>query len=443
MPTKVKELTDAAVRKLRHASVKGVIDTEGETNSGRFRKKAIGEPVLAKHAVGGIAGLNLYCAPPRNGEDIGARSWVFRTLIGGKRREIGLGAYPDVSLSKARELAREIKEQINQGIDPLAEKKTKQAQLRESQANKETFEDIALQYVQKKAVSFKESSRFKQKQKLENQLKNYVLPLIGKKLPHEIEVRDVVKVLEPIWLEKHETASRVRIHIEGVLSMAKAKAKASDAALFRDNPAKWESLKPILPEPKTIHKVQHLAALDVSDIQNFMKQIKAREGASFRMLEFIILTAVRFNEASGAQWQEMDLNRKIWRIPAERMKAGKAHSIPLSDQAIELLQSMNPKESGLIFTNSKGTALSDVSVSKIPKKLGHNVTTHGFRTTFKDWSRQPATYNHPPYDDDHTELCLAHINSSSTRAAYARDEVIEERRPIMNDWADFIAELVS
>ena len=437
MPKVAAVLTDAAVRKLKHGTIKGKIDTDSTQKL--YRVKDIGEACVAYHPVGGVPGLLLRCAPPTSDGVRGARSWILRMRTGVKRQEFGLGGYPEVSLSEARDLAREMRKQIKNGIDPLAEKTALRAQRKALQPKIKTFADYAIEYVDRKNLEFKETSRFKQRQKLENQLKTYVLPFIGGKLPHEIEVTDVLQVLEPIWIEKHETASRVRIHMEGIISMAKAMARKEDLHLYGDNPASMENLKnTTLPKSNKVHKVKHHEALEIDALPGFMRELSQHEGVSYRALEFIILTAVRSGEARGARWEEIDFANKVWTVPTIRTKTGSDdHRVPLSDEAIKVLERMNPKTTGLIFTNSKGTALSDVSVSKIVKKFGGNATVHGFRSTFKDWSRKPGTYNHVPYDDDHTEECLDHNNKTSTQSAYARDDVLEERRPIMQDWAKY------
>lgn len=437
MPKKVRtELTDVQVRRLKHGTIKGAVDA-GD-GSGRSRKRSVGEPCVAYHAVGGVSGLYLQCRPPRPGNDMGSRSWILRTTVGGKRRDIGLGGYPDVTLKMAREYARELKHRIRtEGFDPVDHKRQLNEQLRQQQAQAVTFADLAQVYVNKKAEGFKETSRADQKRRLEYQLSEYAFPFIGNKAVGDITTADVIALLEPIWLSKHETASRVRIHVKRILDMAIA-----EDLLKGDNPADPARLdNSRLTEKKAVRKVQkvqHLKALPASEAPTFWRKLQSAEGMGAKALQLLILTAVRSGEVRGALWEEFDLEAAVWRIPADRMKSGLAHTIPLSSEAVELLRSIPRTDEHVFPSTGKHGILSDVMVSKVPKKLGYDVTAHGFRSTFKDWSRSPGTFNHRPYDDDHTELCLAHVNSTGTRAAYARDEVLGERRPIMQDWAKYV-----
>lgn len=425
------------VRRLKHGTVKGAVEKGG--GSGRSRKREVGAPCTAYHAVGGVSGLYLQCRPPQPGNDIGARSWILRATVGGKRRDIGLGSYPDVSLKMAREYARELKHRIKtEGFDPVEHKRQVKEQLRQQQAKAVTFQELAEVYIRKRVEGFKESSRASQKRRLEYQLGTYAFPYLGNRPVSAITTADVVRMLEPIWLEKHETANRVRIHTKRVFDLAIA-----EGLLTGDNPADPARLdNSRLTEKKAVRKVQkvqHLKALPVAEAPAFWRKLQQVEGMGAKALQLIILTATRSGEARGARWEEFDLDAAVWRIPADRMKTGLAHSIPLSDQAVELLRSIPRTDEHVFPSTGKHSILSDVMVSKVPKKLGYDVTAHGFRSTFKDWSRSPATYNHRPYDDDHTEIALAHVNSTGTRAAYARGEVLEERRPIMQDWADYVA----
>lgn len=437
MPKKAQELGDAAVRRLRHGFIKGVVDTD--SNDKRYRKKDVGEPCPAYHAVGGVAGLVLCCLPPRGDGEIGPRSWVLRVSIGGKRRELGLGGYPDVTLAQARSKAREIKEKIANGIDPLAERKAARDKLRALQVKGDTFQDIATKYMARKVLGYKESTRLRQHQKMQTLFNNYVFPHIGDMPPAEIETRNILEVLEPIWTDKHPTAVRVRIHLEAVLSMAKVLAPKADQAKFGDNPAKWEHLKnTTLARSDAVHTTEHHKALEVARVPEFMSKLVEKGDTAHKALAFSILTASRPSEARGARWEEIDFDRKVWVVPAERMKGRKRHTVPLSTHMIDLLMSIGPEEQGFVFMGLNGKEISASSMNRVPKRLGYDVTLHGFRSAFIDWTRQPSAFNHVAYDTDHAELCAAHVNSSSTRAAYARDEVVEERRPIMQDWSDFI-----
>lgn len=388
-----------------------------------------GTPYTTVHPVGGVSGLLLQCTPS------GAKSWILRYTTGEtltsstgkpylKRRDHGLGAYPEVTLSKAREKAADIKEKLRQGVDPLAEKKLIRSAILREQAKAITFEQVAQEFIIKKAKEFKTA---KQVQKLENHLKNYAYPHIGKLVVADIERAHIETMLKPVWETKNETASRVRMYVERILDLAGVKGLRSG-----DNPARWKgNLDLSFPARDKVAKVKHYAALPVPDLPGFMGKLTPIETMGAKALQFTILTAGRSGEIRGATWEEIDFKERIWTIPTERMKAGRQHKVPLSPAAISLLESM-PRMSNYIFANNKGGPISDVTISKVPKTLGHNVTAHGFRSTFKDWARK-----HTAYADEVSELQLAHVNDDKTRAAYARDELLDKRRQLMNEWQNY------
>ena len=410
MPKKVKELSELQVRRLSF----GVSSNNSENPS----------PCRAYHAVGGVAGLLLQCSPPSTSSGIVPRSWRLRVKVGDKRRDIGLGGYPDVTLAGAKEAARHIRAGIKLGNDPIISKKEAASRLKSQQAKAVTFSDLAKEYVTKKAKEFK---TLKQSQKLENHLLTYVYPFIGNMIVCDIGRADIEQILKPIWETKNETASRVRLSVERILDLAAAKG-------LRDgyNPARWKgNLDLSFPARSKIAKVTSYKALQVKAIPQFAAKLKTMQSQGARALQFIILTAARSGEARGAQWAEIDLKKRIWTVPADRMKSGKDHVVPLSDSALELINSI-PRISKYVFPNASGKMLSDVSVSIVPKKLGYDVTAHGLRSSFKDWCRL-----HTSYADEVSELALAHVSSDSTRAAYARDSLLDKRRLLMNDWAKF------
>ena len=370
------------------------------------------------HAVGSVAGLCLQVS------ESGAKSWILRTMVGEKRKEIGLGGYPDVSLAQARGKAREIKEQIRKGIDPVAERKAKRSELIAQQALLVNFKMVAAEYITKKSKEFKTD---KQTQKLSNHMKNYVYPFIGNMVISDISRAHIVNLLEPIWETKNETASRVRLHVERILDLAGVKGLRQG-----DNPARWKgNLEHTFADRNKIAPVKHLNALPVKDMAKFWQLLTDDTTQGSKALQFIILTACRSGEARGASWEEIDLAKKVWTIPAERMKGGKAHKVPLCATAIELLQSL-PNQQGPLFTNARGGAITDVTISKTPKRLGYDVTAHGFRATFRTWAQEFTSYA-----DEVCELALAHVNDDKTRAAYARSQLLEKRRLLMNDWEHF------
>lgn len=398
----VPEMSDAAVRRLR--------DRDGKA---------------AVYAVGGVPGLLLVCKPPVNANALGSRSWVLRVVVGGKRRDIGLGGYPGVTLSQARQQARDYREQIRQGIDPLAERKSRQSALIAQQAKAVTFDEVAREYLAKKSAEYKPGSR--QAQRLAGHIE-YAAATIGKMTVADIDRAHIVKILEPIWKTKNETASRVRLHTERILDLAGVKGLRSG-----DNPARWRgNLDLTFPARARVGKAESHRALPVNEMTSFWQTLSAAETVSAKALQFLILTAARSGEARGARWDEIDLTAKLWTIPAERMKAGREHKIPLSNTAVELLESM-PRLDEYAFTGPRGKPLSDVAVAKALRVAGSDATVHGFRATFRTWAQKFTAF-----PDEVCELALAHVNTDATRAAYARSELLDKRRLLMNEWERFI-----
>lgn len=415
MPKKAKVLTAVEVARFRHGTI---------TGTQPLSKRSIGDPCPAYHAVGDPAGLILQCRPPIEEMVIGSRSWIFRTKVGDKRREFGLGGYPDVSLADARAKAKRIKEAIASGVDPATEKKAKRSALIREQAKAVTFESLADEYVNKKAKEFKTT---KQVQKLKNQLISYAYPYIGKMVVADIERIHIEKMVRAIWETKTETANRLRLHVEKILDLAEVKKLRAG-----ENPARWSgNLELSFPARGKVSRVNHYAALPVTQLPELFEKLKVQNWMGARALEFLILTAARSGEIRGAMWSEVDLDKKIWTIPADRMKAGKIHRVPLADAAIAVLEK-TPRLSNYLFTGGRGAMLTDATISKVPKRIGYQVTAHGFRSTFKDWCRL-----HTAYPDEVSELALAHVGTDSTRAAYARDELLDKRRLLMNEWAQF------
>lgn len=410
MPKKVKEMSATEVRRLTCSVGKD------------------GLPFNTFHAVGGVSGLHLQVTPS------GARTWILRTIIGGKRRKVGLGGFPDVSLADARQRAREVKEKIAQGIDPIEERKAARRALVAAQLSTVTFADAMRDYIDMKAKEFRNP---RQRQQWENSLNTYAVPHIGNVPVREIELPHIKAVLDPIWQEKTETANRVRARMENILGWCAIHGYRSN-----ENPAKWQGyLDEVYPSPEKIKKKGHHSALDVDELPTFMGSLKKRTGTAARALEFLILTASRTNEVigdkrigkAGITWQEIDFKNKVWTVPADRMKTGKAHRVPLTAAAVALLKGIEPgTPSDLVFPGPKGDIPSNNFLSALLKRMDQPVTAHGFRSTFKDWARE-----HTAYADEVSELALAHVNSDATRAAYARSELIDKRRLLMNDWEKF------
>jgi integrase len=392
MPKKAKELSATEVRRLN-------------------------KPGL--HAVGGVAGLLLQVTPT------GATSWILRTMVGNKRRDIGLGGFPDVPLAQAREKARETKEQIKQGIDPVEQRKAARDALIAAQAKALSFKEAAIQCHKARAAEFRNA---KHARDWMSSLERYAFPAFGSLPVADVDLPHVLKALQPIWESRTETATRVRQRIEAVLAWATVSKYRSG-----DNPARWSgNLDAVLPRPAKVSKVKHHRALPWQEIPGFMADLRKMDGMGARALEFAILTAARSGEVRLATWGEIDLGAKLWTISGERMKAGKPHKVPLSDDAMKLLKEL-PRMGVHVFTAPRGGALSDMSISAVTRRMKVDAVPHGFRSSFKDWARSSTAY-----PDEVSELALAHVNSDATRAAYARDELLPKRTNLMRDWCRYI-----
>jgi integrase len=393
MPKKAPELSAVEVRRLTHPGL---------------------------HAVGGVAGLLLQVTPS------GARSWVLRATVGAKRRDIGLGGFPDVPLAQARERAREARDQIRQGIDPVEQRRAARDALRLAQAKHMSFEQAARKWFATMEPQWRGNKRrFNAIRRMEK----HAFPQIGSMPVDAIELPHVRNVLEPLWQEKTETAQKLRYTLESVFDWAIASGYRK-----ADNPAAWKgNLKAVLPNAAKVRKVKHHRALPWQEVGAFLQALRQREGISARALEFLVLTAARSGEVREATWEEIDLAARLWTVPGDRMKGGKTHRVPLSDEAVKLLESL-PRFEGnnFVFPAPRGGALSDMSLSAVCKRMEVDAVPHGFRSSFKDWARSSTGY-----PDEVSELALAHVNSDATRAAYARDELLPQRARLMAEWARF------
>lgn len=382
--------------------------------------KRAGVPGL--HFVGGVHGLALQVTGG------GAKSWILRVPIGGKRREMGLGPYPEVTLAKAREKAREARELIRSGVDPIQRQREAASALRAEAAAALTFDDCAASYIKAHEAGWR---NVKHAQQWRNTLNTYASPVFGSLLVRDVALPHVMAALEPIWTTKNETASRLRSRIELVLDWATARG-------MRDglNPARWRGhLDKLLPKPSKVKKPEHHAALPVGKVGAFMVELRKVEGMGARALEFTILSAARSGEVRGAKWSEIDLRAKVWTIPAERMKAGKEHRVPLSAQALALLKALPRIDAAeLVFPSPKGAALSDMTLTAVTRRLKVNAVPHGFRSTFRDWVAERTHYPR-----EVAEMALAHTIGDKVEAAYRRGDLFEKRRHLMTEWADFLS----
>jgi len=390
-----------------------------------------------RHAVGGVAGLYLYV----NGN---ARSWVLRMKVAGRRREAGLGAYPEVRMAIAREVAAEFRAAVRDGRDPFAEREERRRALVEAQARAITFQKAARLTHKAKSPEFRSD---KHQRDWINSLVNWAFPVLGNVPISEVDRGHVMRVLEPIWTDKTETATRVRQRIEAVLDWAKVSGYREG-----DNPAAWRgNLEALLPRPRKVRKIEHWPALPFVQVGDFMRSLRERDGLGARALEFIILTVARSREIRYSVWTEIDLQAALWTIPADRMKAGKPHSVPLSPPAVALLKSLaRDRDDAFVFPGARGMPISDATITAAIKRMhkderkagrlgwvdpssGRRITAHGFRSAFKDWARSCTRYA-----DEISELALAHVHDDKTRAAYARDELLPQRRELMREWATYV-----
>jgi integrase len=371
------------------------------------------------HAVGGVAGLALQVT------DRGARSWILRATVGGKRRDMGLGGFPDVTLAGAKHKAREKRDQIDKGIDPIADKLAKKSALAAAVAGAMTFSEATAAFIAAKESEWKNA---KHGQQWRNTLATYVEPVIGSVYVGSIGLEHILRVLEPIWTTKTETASRIRGRIEIVLDWAKVRGYRKG-----DNPARWRGhLDKILAQPGKVKNVEHHAALPWREIGDFMVKLRDQSGSAARMLELAILTATRSGEVRGATWSEIDLPGAVWTIPAARMKAKKEHRIPLSDAAVKMLKAL-PRDGEFVFLSPTGKPFTDDVMSKLLGGMGRgDLTGHGFRSTFRDWAGETTAYPR-----EVIEHALAHQLKDKAEAAYARGSLFDKRRRLMDEWAKF------
>ena len=375
------------------------------------------EPGL--HFVGGVAGLAMQVSTSA------ARSWILRVTIAGKRREMGLGGFPDVTLAGAKEAARSARLKIKDGIDPIEDAKSKRSILCAARAVSMTFSEAAAAYIAVKEVEW---TNVKHAAQWRSTLETYAYPVVGKILLRDIEQSHVMRILEPIWLVKNETASRLRGRLEKIMSWAAARGFRSG-----DNPARWGGhLEVLLPSPGKVQKTVHHPALPFDELGAFMVRLRQQSGAGARALEFAILTAVRSGEVRGATWSEVNLNEAVWIIPAERMKAKREHRAALNAEAVALLEAL-PRTSEVIFQNRKGGILSDMTLTADLKRMERtDITAHGFRSTFRDWCSERTNYPR-----DVAEMALAHTIGDKVEAAYRRGDLFEKRRLMMRDWGRF------
>jgi integrase len=364
----------------------------------------------------------------------GGRSWVFRfkSPTTGKERYMGLGPASDVSLAAARDAAQAARALIRQSIDPIENRLAQRATAKAEASRSVTFRAYAEGYITRMESGWKNE---KHRQQWTNSLKTYAFPLIGQTPIADIDTADVMRVLTPIWNNKPETASRVRGRLEMILTAAKAEGLRTG-----DNPAAWrERIKPLLPSKRKVRAVVHHPALPYSLLPKFMASLREDQSDSALLLRFIIATVARYNEGGFADWSEIDGEQKLWTIPGVRMKGDrpdKPHVVPLTDVAMNVLDVARERSerNGLIFPGMRrGKPISDVSLAKaIARHTDEKATTHGFRSTFRDWAGDMTNFPR-----EVCEQALAHVIADETEAAYRRSDALAKRRLLMNEWAGF------
>ncbi|EKE75527.1 integrase family protein [Oceanibaculum indicum P24] len=362
---------------------------------------------------------------------LGGRSWLFRYTLEGRAREMGLGAVGTVSLAEARAKAADVRKLLATGVDPLADRQAKKREAEAAKTRMKTFKECATAYIAAHEPGWRNP---KHRQQWKNTLYTYAYPILGDQAVGEVDLPLVLSVLEPIWTEKPETASRVRGRIEAILDWATVRGLRSG-----DNPARWRGHLDKLLVPKTkIRRVRHHPAMPYDALPAFMVHLRARDAVAAQALEFIILTAARTSEALEAVWSEVDLDNAVWTVPGERMKAGRPHRVPLTRQALAVLEKarmIRDEENGdYVFPGWKtGRPLSNMSLAMLLRRMDiEDLTVHGFRSTFRDWAAEQTSFAR-----EVAEMALAHAISDKVEAAYRRGDLFEKRRRMMQAWADF------
>jgi integrase len=358
------------------------------------------------------------------------KSWLFRYMRRGRARGMGLGPLHTITLAEARLKALDCRKQLFNGVDPLDARHAQRKAAQQACVPSLSFRECADQYIQAHRASWKNEKHATQ---WESSLSNYAYPVMGDMPVADIDTEEVMRVLEPIWITRTSTASQLRGRIESVLAWASVRR-------YREgmNPARWKGhLDQLLPRPSKVQKTVHHAALPYGEAPAFMGTLLAQESLSAAALRLVILTASRTNEVLGACRSEFDLPAKLWTIPPERMKAGREHRVPLSTDAIALVKTLlDASSSEFVFPGQKkGQPLSRLAMLLLLKRMKrHDLTVHGFRSTFKDWARETTQY-----PNEVSEAALAHAIGDQTEAAYARGDLFHKRAGLMQDWADYLA----
>jgi integrase len=357
-----------------------------------------------------------------------SKSWIFRYSMHGRRREMGLGPYPAIGLAEARELAAKARALAKSGTDPITARSEAEAERRLSSSRAITFKTGMELFLKTNKAGWRND---KHKAQWSSSLERYAIPTIGKLSIATVGITEITRILEPIWADKVETASRLRGRLERILDWARVRGYRTG-----DNPARWRgNLDKILPARRKVSKVRHHAAVPIDELPAVYQRLECSRGVASLALRFIILTAARASEVTGARWDEIDIPGRVWTVPAHRIKSSRVHRVPLSKQAIVLVQQAeDAKCSPLVFPSPiPGKALSLTSLSKaLAAAHGGNATTHGFRSTFRDWASERTNFPR-----EVAEMALAHVIGDKVEAAYRRGDLFAKRSAMMERWAEF------
>jgi integrase len=365
----------------------------------------------------------------KDGRSARSKNWLFRFERHGRERQMGLGSINTLSLAEARAAARECRKALLEGRDPIEARRKSRHQAKLESARSVTFRQCAESYIKAHSIGWKNAAHAAQ---WPSTLASYVYPIIGNLPVAAIDTALVLKCVEPIWTEKPETAGRVRGRIETILDWAKARDYRAG-----DNPARWRGhLQNLLPHRSKLQRTRkHHAALPYTDAPAFMAELRARNDISSRALEFTVLTASRTSETIGAKWSEIDLAEKLWTVPAERIKGGRIHFVPLANRVVELLESL-PRVEGCDFVfaggRNRNAPLSNMAMLELMRGMRPGFVPHGFRSTFRDWAGDRTNYQR-----ETIETALAHAVEDETEAAYRRSTAVDKRRRLMTDWARY------
>jgi integrase len=369
-------------------------------------------------------GGGLYLCVGRNG----AKRWTFRFTLNGAAHEMGFGGLNKVRLADARKKASDARLLLSEGRNPLVHKQENATERATAEKQRlMTFDQCAEAYISAHEIAWKNE---KHRQQWRNTLATYASPVFGDLPVGDVNTDRVLKVIEPIWSKKAETASRVRGRIEVILDWARVRGYR-----FGENPARWRGhLSHLLPSRNKVRAVKHHAALSYTEISSFLEALRATDGAAALALEFLILTAARTSEVIYASWSEVDVKKQIWIVPAERMKTRREHRVPLSAAAVAVLTRAKDLEGDYIFPGRAPDApLSNMALLMLLGRMNHgHITAHGFRSTFRDWAAEQTSFS-----NEVVEMALAHAIESKTEAAYRRSDLFEKRSALMTAWADF------